>query len=307
MEAFDLKIDTTNVNVYDFNNAVNYLRYIDARCSWSYENFEYEKKPACFNEQQLTAEEYYKWLTAVFVFIERCPDFYPPNDNFSLLFNNFDMSCLMEHYLEIYIIINFLFKKKSYLFYYEVYGLADMQKSLTEYVNSSSTIQQFLNTYSYEIELDANKYKDYGSYLGEEDFLLDCFPFKCCKMNICKTSIDFSAMLYTLKKGKLYKLTKYFLDYKYFEDYFNSNPKYKKEFYDIISIVTENQKKIAECEDKLITLYEAWGESSDVDISNQLKSEVMRTENSIKKLKCVEDFKKLILNHPDILPYSETK
>lgn len=300
MRFFDFKIDTKDIDINEFNNAVDFLHYIDARSNWSFGGYDINNKPATFNEQKLTNKEFCEWLKAVFIFVERCCDYYKPSD---IAYSNFDAAHLIEHYLEIYIIISFLNNQESCLFFYENYGFCDMQKNLTDYVNSSSVIQNFLNVYGKTISIDKEKYKDYGRYLGEDDFLLDCFPFKNVRVNFCEKGFEFSAMLYILKNGELYKLSKRLIDDKYFQEYFNVNQEYKNEFHEITSAVNENRALVEEYEDKIILLYDEYDKSSDINAINGLKDEIIKTEKMIKKLSGIEDLKKMILKHSDILPY----
>ena len=78
MKIFDFTVNTQDATIDDFNNAVDYLRYMDARSNWNTDGYSVSDRPNFFNKQPLTYEEYENWIKAIYVFVERCIDFYPP-------------------------------------------------------------------------------------------------------------------------------------------------------------------------------------------------------------------------------------
>ena len=282
MKIFDFTVNTQDATIDDFNNAVDYLRYMDARSGWSNEGYVGEESPQRFDsgKQPLTFEEYENWIKAIYVFVERCIDFYPPTSNFLFPYRKFDMKKGLKHYLRLYIMIEFLKKQDSVLFAYDYYsdGLTRMEKELTSFVNVSKIIRAIIISYQSVVGFDINEYKNFGASFKMNDFFLDCFPFAGVHDVYDDPNICFSYMEYIIKDGKLYRMNKrdFCSNKKEFDAYLESHPESKKKFNKVMEEFDNNNKKIIEKLDKEIEKYS--------NINKDLNNKKAQPEAKLKQL-----------------------
>ena len=267
MKIFDFTVNTQDATIDDFNNAVDYLRYMDARSNWNTDSYSVSDRPNFFNEQPLTYEEYENWIKAIYVFIERCIDFYPPSSNFSFPYRKFNMQNGIEHYLFIYIMMEYMKNQEHSLFEYDDIDneKTNMEKELSAFVNTSQFIRAFVIAYKPVVDFDMNQYKDFGKSFKMDDFLLDCFPFskaffeyKTGSNEWDRDEIRFSFVRYVVCDGKLYSVKPgtCYLNEEKIKNYFELFPEYKEKFDALIKEIIDNKSKADELSKKSSGLWD---------------------------------------------------
>lgn len=282
MKIFDFAVNTQDATIDDFNNAVDNIRYMNARSGWSRDSYLGEETPKDFQEQPLTFEEYENWIKSIYIFIERCIDFYPPTSNFLFPYRKVDIKNELEHYLEIYIIIEFLKSQDSLMFAYDYYdsdGMTRMEKELSSFVNVSKIIRAIIISYQSVVGFDINKYKNFGASFKMSDFSLDCFPFASARYTYDGPyRLSFAYIEYRIQNGKLYRMKKtdFCNNKERFDAYLESHPEHKEKYNKAIEKFNNDNKTIIEKIDKEIEKYS--------NINKDLNNKKTQPEAKLKQL-----------------------
>lgn len=289
MKIFDFTVNTQDATIDDFNNAVDYLRYMDARSNWNTDGYSVSDRPNFFNKQPLTYEEYENWIKAIYVFVERCIDFYPPSSNFSFPYRKFNMQDGIEHYLFIYIMMEYMKNKEYSLFEYNYYDdeITFMEKELSTFVNTSKFIRAFIIAYKPVVDFNMDRYKNFGESFKMNDFRLDCFPFIKTSFEYCVGTdecgeeiyeeISFAIPQNVICEEKLYEIKPIdcYYNKEKIQKYFELHIEYKEKFDAIIGEIKNNQIKKDELERKRSKL---WDERA------KLLQEKASCENELEKI-----------------------
>ena len=101
MQIFDFTVNTQNATKEDFDNAVDVLRYVDYICGWSNNGYEKSDVPSFLSgaffdneDDEITAKDFEIIIKSIYVFIERCYDFYPPTSNFMFPYRKYNMQTI---------------------------------------------------------------------------------------------------------------------------------------------------------------------------------------------------------------------
>lgn len=281
MGIFDFAINTQDAKIEDFNKAVDCLKYMEQRNKRDIESY-------CF-------EEYEQWIKAVYVFIERCIDFYPPKKNFDFIYRNFNISEGIKYYLRIYILLEFMRKKECLLFAYSYFEneITDMEKELTDFINSSNFIHEFIISYNRVVDFDMEEYEEFGKLFKMKDLNLDYFPFErvCFSYSIGTDAngeesfedITFYLFKYIICKGKLLKFntSDFYSNEEKIQDYFKIHSDYKKDFDKLIEEIMKNKIKKEELSEKFLKVWNERKEYATQIIKNYNKQSAQLFLNSI--------------------------
>lgn len=261
MQIFDFTVNTQNATKEDFDNAVDVLRYVDYISQYSSKEYKKSDVPSFLSgaffdneDDEITAKDFEIIIKSIYVFIERCYDFYPPTSNFMFPYRKYNMQSAIERYLDIYILMEFMKKHNLMTITYDAFSLEEMtpmQKNISRFVNTSDFLRAFIISYKDAAELDIEKYKDFGKAMKDSTFDSGLFPleseyidlknFEICKQVLGKETddalksvyINFIRMIYCLNDDKLYANWNDSLE-TMLEKYFSKNPKQQETFKELL-------------------------------------------------------------------------
>lgn len=249
MKIFDFSVNTFEANEQDFNNAVDFLRYIDCKCGYNQSGFDVDEIPMSFAEKPLSAEEFKKFIVSVCIFIEKCNEYFPPQNNFIFPYRGFDMKDGIKRYFDVYILLSFL-KNQNTLMFYSKGTETQVQKNLNAFINTSQFIRAFVMLYDPILHF-SGKYTDFGMNLFEESFDYDLFPFKKCIFKYNGKKTFFICSEYIINDGNIYKLEKTLYDEKDIGLYFTGENTEKTKYYDVVSSIMLNYDILKEKNESL--------------------------------------------------------
>ncbi|MBQ6825351.1 MAG: hypothetical protein IJP34_01655 [Clostridia bacterium] len=255
MGIFDFAINTQDAKIEDFNKAVDCLKYMEQRNKRDNDSYYFE--------------EYEQWIKAIYIFIERCIDFYPPSKNFDFLYRDFNIKEGIKRYLRIYILMEYMRKKECLLFAYSYFEneITDMEKDLTDFVNTSNFIREFIISYNRVVDFDMEEYKEFGKLFKINDFVSDYFPFVKADFSYsiginesgeeCFEVINFYTFEYIVFRGQLLKLnlSDFYSNEEKIQDYFKQHSEYKEKFDALIKEILNNRIKKEELYSKFSNVW----------------------------------------------------